>query len=116
VTLIDRRVVEINAFNISAKLSGIPDFVVWGIWKNRTGLQLPLLEQLKDTIIQEGNRRTPFYETCDLEFKSYTKFIYNVNICNNYLLFRNSARPACDWDSGYCIGSNIWDVCQYSGY
>ena len=49
-----------NAFNISAGLSGISYFVVWGIWKNRTGLQLTLLEQLKDTIIQEGNR-TSFY-------------------------------------------------------
>jgi hypothetical protein len=76
----DRRAIEINAFNISAELSGITDFVAWGIWKNRTGLQLTLLEQLKDTIIQEGNRRTPFYETCDLEFKPYTKFISNMNI------------------------------------
>jgi len=89
--LIDRRAVEINAFIISAELSGISDFVVWGIWKNRTGLQLTLLEQLKDTFIQEDSRRTPVYETCNLEFKSYTKFISNMNICNNYLLLRNSA-------------------------
>jgi hypothetical protein len=39
-----------------------------------------------------------------------------MNIRNNYLLFRNSARPACDWNSEHCIGSNTWDVCQYSGY
>jgi hypothetical protein len=66
--LIGRRAVEINAFNIYADLSGISDFVVWGIWKNRKGVQLTLFEQLKVTIIQEGNRKTPFYETCDLEF------------------------------------------------
>jgi len=114
--LIGRRVVEINTFSISAELSGISDFVVWGIWKNRTGLQLTLLEELKDTIIKEGNRRTPFYENCDLEFKSDTIFVPNMNICNTYLLFRNSARPACDWASGHCVGSNTWDICQYSGY
>ena len=105
-TVIDRRAVEINAFNISAELSGILDFVVWGIWKNRTGLQLTLLEQMKDTFIQEDNRRTPVYETCNLEFKSCTKFVSSMNICNNYLLLRNSALPVCDWDSGQCIDSN----------
>jgi hypothetical protein len=114
--VIDKRAVEINAFNICAEWPGILDFVVWGIWKNRTGLQLTLLEQLKVTIIQEGNRKTPFYETCDLEFKSDTKLLSNMNVRNNYLLFRNSARPACDWNSEHCIGSNTWDVCQYSGY
>jgi hypothetical protein len=111
-----RGAVEINALNICAVLSGISEFVVWGIWKNRTGLQLTVFEQLKDTIIQDGNSRTPFYETSDLVFKSYIKFISSMNICNNYLLFRNSARPACDRDSGHGIGINTWDVCQCSGY